>query len=224
MPAGLPSLPVRERVVLVTGLALLWGAGYFSIGWHVAGGRAQAITLPLDAQIPFVAQAIWPYLCVFPLALSPLLRAREARLIRRTALAYGATILVSLLCFVLYPISASGLRPAVSEGGASAAAVRVLYALDPPYNLCPSLHVSIAVLAAMSMSRALGRRAPLSSLAAAVVAVSTCLVKQHFLIDVFAGAALAALIGGITLQTHGGFHRDRGSGAGRAGESLRRVK
>jgi membrane-associated phospholipid phosphatase len=100
----------------------------------------------------------------------------------------------------------------------------VLYALDPPYNLCPSLHVSIAVLAAMSMSRALGRRAPLSSLAAAVVAVSTCLVKQHFLIDVFAGAALAALIGGITLQTHGGFHRDRGSGAGRAGESLRRVK
>jgi membrane-associated phospholipid phosphatase len=188
--------------MLGMGVALLWGVGYFCVGWHGPAGRMHAVATPIDAHIPFVAQAIWPYLCVFPLALSPLVFARDATLTRRIALAYAATIVLSLLCFALYPVSAGGLRPSVSEPGVSAAAVRVLYALDPPYNLCPSLHVSLAVLAAISASKARKRYAGLLFAAAGAIAASTCLIKQHFLIDVLAGAALAVLIAGVTLGSY----------------------
>jgi len=188
--------------MLGVGMASLWGAGYFWVGWHMPAGRLHEVGTPFDAHIPFVAQAIWPYLCVFPLALSPLVFARDATLMRRIALAYAATIVVSLLCFALYPVSAGGLRPSVSAPSVSAAAVRLLYALDPPYNLCPSLHVSLAVLAAISASKARKRHAGLLFAAAGAIAVSTCLIKQHFLVDVLAGAALAVLIAGVTLGTY----------------------
>jgi membrane-associated phospholipid phosphatase len=199
----MPSTPrPHERAMLGMGVALLWGVGYFWMGWHGPAGRVHEVATPIDARIPFVAQAIWPYLCVFPLALSPLVFVRDAALMRRIALAYAATIVVSLLCFALYPVSASDLRPSVSAPGVSAAAVRVLYALDPPYNLCPSLHVSLAVLAAISASKALKRHAGLLFAAACAIAVSTCLIKQHFLVDVLAGAVLAALVAGVTLRAH----------------------
>jgi membrane-associated phospholipid phosphatase len=188
--------------MLGIGVALLWAVGYFWMGWHGPVGRLHEVATPIDAHIPFVAQAIWPYLCVFPLALSPLVFARDAMLIRRIALAYAATIVVSLLCFALYPVSADGLRPSASAPGVSAAAVRLLYALDPPYNLFPSLHVSLAVLAAISASKARVRSAGLLFVAAGAIAASTCLIKQHFLVDVLAGAALAALIAGVTVGSY----------------------
>jgi membrane-associated phospholipid phosphatase len=194
----------HERAMLGMGVALLWGVGYFWAAWHVPAGRLHEIATPIDAHIPFVAQAIWPYLCVFPLALSPLVFARDTTLMRRIAHAYAATIVVSLLCFVLYPVSAIDLRPSVSEPGVSAAAVRLLYALDPPYNLCPSLHVSLAVLAAISASKARKRHTGLLFAAAGAIAASTCFIKQHFLIDVLAGAALAVLIAGVTLGSYRG--------------------
>lgn len=184
-------------------MALLWSVGYFVVGWSLTPAEVHDVALPVDAQIPFVPQAIWPYLCVVPLALSPLYFVRDARLMRQVALAYGLTIAVSLLCFAFYPVSAHGLRPSIpAVQGVSAAAVRALYALDPPYNLCPSLHVSLAVLAAISASKALKRYAGLLFAAAVGIAVSTCLVKQHFVIDVLAGAVLATLIGGVTLRSY----------------------
>ncbi|HKH28375.1 MAG TPA: phosphatase PAP2 family protein, partial [Sphingomicrobium sp.] len=66
-----------------------------------------------------------------------------------------------------------------------------LYAVDPQTNLFPSLHVSLGVLAALSISKAAPGWACLATGAVAAVAISVCTVKQHVLIDVVGGLALA---------------------------------
>jgi hypothetical protein len=78
-------------------------------------------------------------------------------LFRRTVLAYALTIAVSLVLFVAVPVTSIGLRvdPATLDvKRLSPWAVAALYRIDPPFNLFPSLHLSIAVLAAASASKA----------------------------------------------------------------------
>jgi hypothetical protein len=63
------------------------------------------------------------------------------------------------------------------------------------HNLCPSLHVGMAVLGAYAYSRL---SHPLAStliwLWATAIAASTLLLRQHYLVDVAAGAALGYLV------------------------------
>jgi hypothetical protein len=119
---------------------------------------------------------------------------------RRTGLAYGVVLAVSLVCFALFPVTSAGLRPEVElipDSGFTSWALRELYAIDPQYNLCPSLHVSLCVLAAFSVrraSRVLGAAAVASAI---LVTVSVCTIKQHFILDAVAGVSLALAVQSI---------------------------
>jgi hypothetical protein len=72
--------------------------------------------------------------------------------------------------------------------------MHLLCTLDPPMNLFPSLHLALAVLAALAawcVDRSLG----LLALAwTACIAVAVCTTKQHFVADAVAGVVLAALV------------------------------
>ena len=81
-------------------------------------------------------------------------------------------------------------------------AVSVLYSLDPPYNLFPSLHLSLALLAAFSAWKAKRLYGVGVGVGVGLVAVAVCTVKQHVLVDVLGGAVLASLSGGLIIGTY----------------------
>jgi len=194
-----------ERVVLTAGLATFFIVGYFGIGLSTDPTRAGELVSPLDVHIPFIACSIWLYLWVFPAAFTPLFLVHCPRLFRRTALAYAMVIAVSFACFAAFPVTSARLRAApamLDVGDPCGWAVAILYSLDPPFNLFPSLHLSIAALAAFSAWKASGRYGAAFFTGVGLVGMSVCTVKQHFVSDVLGGFVLAALVGAVILQPY----------------------
>jgi len=56
-----------------------------------------------------------------------------------------------------------------------------VWAIDPPFNTFPSLHVSLATLAALVVWQHDPRLGRWMALGATVLTLSTFLVKQHFI-------------------------------------------
>ncbi|HPA20976.1 MAG TPA: phosphatase PAP2 family protein [Verrucomicrobiae bacterium] len=199
------SRAALERAALALGIVLLFACGYFGVGLSMNPARARALATPLDDRIPFLPSTIWLYLWAFPASLSPLFLVRCPRLFRRTALAYAIAIIVSLTCFVIAPVTSLGLRinPATLDVSRfSHWAIAVLYAIDPPYNLFPSLHLSIATLGAFAAWKASCRYGAAMLAGAGLVGASICTIKQHFLVDGLAALALAALVHALTLRPY----------------------
>lgn len=142
--------------------------------------------------IPFVPVMIIPYLSVdlFFCGSFFLCRSREELgvLSRRIALAIG----LSALGFLLFPLRYGWPRPAVD--GWLGALFAPLNALDKPFNLCPSLHISLRTLAWTAFGR--HTRGPLRlslKIWFFLIGLSTLLVFQHHLIDVLGGWLVALM-------------------------------
>jgi membrane-associated phospholipid phosphatase len=187
------------------GLVTFFITGYFGVGLSTDPARARELATFLDDEIPFIACSIWMYLWIFPAALIPLFVVRCPHLLRRTALAYAVATAVSLVCFTAFPVTSERLRvhsATLDIARPSDLAVSVLYSLDPPYNLFPSLHLSIAALSAFSAWKAARSYGAAAFVGVGFVGVSACTVKQHFLLDTLGGLVLAALTGALILRPY----------------------
>ncbi len=181
--------------------AALWAFGLGALFFLVYGGtnwitswRTDVGTLyfPWERSIPFIPILIFPYmsidllfLCAFFLCISH----EELRaLTRRVTFA----ILLSGAGFLLLPLRFAFERPAVPEE--LGAIFGLLSALDRPYNLVPSLHISLlAIIRAVYRRRAHGwLRAALEAWFVLITA-STLLTYQHHVLDVVSGGIVAIL-------------------------------
>ncbi|MBA5635715.1 phosphatase PAP2 family protein [Duganella sp. LX20W] len=150
----------------------------------------------MDAAIPFAGLALWPYLSGIIWMGMPAVLLQSPALFRHTAYSYSLLIAFSILCFVLVPAEAPQLRTQANSAGldpVTAWALLQLHAIDPPRNLLPSLHVSLAALASIALVRSNARwRVPAIVVLATIVA-SVCLAKQHTVADAAAGLLAAWL-------------------------------
>jgi membrane-associated phospholipid phosphatase len=194
-----------ERLAITIGVATLFIGGYFLVAYSVHPERISELPIPLDQRVPFIPQAIWIYLSLYPAALIPLFVVRCERLFRRTAIAYAIVISISLIFFESYPVTSARLRASttvLSVARPSDWLVAKLYMIDPPYNLFPSLHLSIALLAAISAWKAKRLYGAVVYVSVGPLAMSVCAVKQHFVLDVVGGLALAALVGSLIITPY----------------------
>jgi membrane-associated phospholipid phosphatase len=147
--------------------------------------------IALDRAIP--VQPVWSLiygaLYMFLIVL-PVLAVRQEEHIRRTVLAYLTVWLTAYVCFVLYPTVASRPEQVIGDGFA-AWGLRALYDSDPPYNCFPSIHVAHSFVSALTVYRLHRATGIFAAVCAALVAVSTLYTKQHYVVDVIAGIALA---------------------------------
>lgn len=176
-------------------MAVLFVAGYCGLGRWTEPARAREWLLPLDTSIPFVPAMIWIYLWIFPAVLSPLFVVDCRRLFRRTATAYAVVMLLSFVCFWAYPVTSIHLRAgaeALAHQSPTTWAVRTVYALDPPFNLWPSLHVSLVTVAAFSTWKLARGYGVWMFAGVFLLALSVCTVKQHFVYDALSGLVLGA--------------------------------
>ncbi len=197
--------PLAERAVLTVSLIVFFIAGYFGIGLSRTPDQARELKIFLDEKIPFIARSVWIYLLIFPSALIPLFVVRCQRLFRRTAVAYAAAISFSLICFAVFPVTSARLRvdqASLDLMRASDWAVATLYSIDPPYNLFPSLHLAIAMLAAFAAWKAARVYGAAVFGTLVFIGVSVCTVKQHVVLDAIGGIALGALVAALILRSY----------------------
>ncbi|MFQ5417881.1 MAG: phosphatase PAP2 family protein [Myxococcota bacterium] len=184
-----------ERALLTGGLVAAFFAAYFAIGWSTDPATGRSLASAVDARIPFVPDTVFLYGGVYTGVLLPLFLIRCPELFRRVAAAYALLIAISMVCFALFPVSAIGLRADLGALDSSRFAtwgLRLVYALDPPVNLFPSVHVAVATLAACACWKARRSFGALACVWAVLIAISACTTKQHFAVDALAGVGLGA--------------------------------
>lgn len=180
----------NRLVAVIVGAAVL-------VGFYQLPARLQfrpTISLDqsfIDSWIPFLEWTIWFYVSEYLLvilaiwlAVSDLERSR----------AFYALILAStigLAIFILWPTAVAPQSP--TSVGLTGLLWRWLYTVDTSANALPSLHAANTCIAAICIYR-LGRAwrfiAPVWAVS---VLVSTLTTKQHYVIDIVGGIALAAL-------------------------------
>lgn len=200
MPGPDARLFLGTRLAWSVGLAGFWALGYFMAGVWLHPAPIFNPSSALDAAIPFAGLALWPYLFGIVWMGMPAVLLRSPALFRHTAYSYALLITFSIVCFVLVPAGAPELRAQASTTGLdplTAWTLRHLHAIDPPRNLLPSLHVSLAALAACALARHDARWRLPAALVLATIVASVCLSKQHTVADAAAGLLAAWLCDGL---------------------------
>lgn len=206
-PDGGPPAPVDhrllEKLLLVTGLTTLAFVGYFAVGWATKPEEAAVLRTWLDDAIPVQPWAMYLYAWVYTAMVYPAFCVRCPYLFRRVFLGYAIVVVVSLLSWVAFPVTAAGLRASTEGLDLSVFhewGLKLNYTLDPPANCFPSLHLSIAVLAGLSAYTARPRWGWLAVLPVAGIAYAIVAVKQHFIADGVAGALLGATVWALVVR------------------------
>jgi membrane-associated phospholipid phosphatase len=180
------------------GLALLLGAGQtlwfaliFSGADWVTERRSLRVRLHLDFElaIPFVPAAVLGYLSIYPLFwMGPFVLRRHQELC-----AWVGTLAVATLCagivFLVFP--GELLFPPSGDMGDWSTLVGFAKRLALRHNLMPSLHVTLSAVCVLVFA---ARAGPVGKVLlwswSLVIAGSTLLLHQHYLVDVAAGYAL----------------------------------
>ena len=113
----------------------------------------------------------------------------------------GISFLSTLLIYVIYP-NGQELRVTTFENpNLLTDFVQYLYSCDTNTNVCPSLHVigSFAAVFGVFHSKKLCSWSlkVIIVVSAALIALSTVFIKQHSIVDVFAGIALSVVVWAI---------------------------
>jgi membrane-associated phospholipid phosphatase len=173
---------------------LLFWAGYGILGRSaVFPIRAVPLT-PLDEAVAFTPEPWgWIYFSayIYSAVLPWLLTSREH--IRRYAAGIACMALISFTIYFFFPTPS----PRPSDVGESLP-MQLIANLDGPYNAFPSLHAGFILFMGLLAWRMFGRIAPRFTLACAIpwgtaVFYSTLATKQHYVLDLIAGALIGIL-------------------------------
>jgi membrane-associated phospholipid phosphatase len=165
------------------------------------------IESPLDAKIPFCEWFIIPYctwyFCIAATVIYPLFKSDRREFLRSNLVLMGAMLIPMFICTFVPNGIDEALRPDFGTLGRDNFAidiVKMIYAADtPPRNVMPSMHVSVsfAMFFAVLRSKFFKKNyifKTFSGIWAVMIALSTVFIKQHSILDVFAGIGTAVLV------------------------------
>lgn len=154
----------------------------------------------LDAKIPFCEFFIIPYFFwyFFLAGISVYTLLFDIKAFKKFMGFIIITFSVASILFVLFP-NMQNLRPTeFPRDNFLTDTVKFLYTIDTNTNVCPSLHVagSLGVVFASWNSKGLNKFLPrlIISIIAILIILATVFLKQHSVIDVFAGIILSFIV------------------------------
>ena len=164
----------------------------------------RSIPVPFENAIPFAPEWVTVYTATFIfwlLGLAVCMR-QERELCFRM---FTGIYIAELICAVFFVAMPTVIvRPEATGGVYYDRLLAQLYAADQPTNLFPSMHCMFAYMVFRGfMIAKLDKRVIIGSgLFAALVCASTVFVKQHFLLDTFAGIILGEDAVTLSLKTN----------------------
>lgn len=190
---GAEPPPWRRGLAWLLFLGPFFFLSYGFANWLAARREiSDAVVFAWERQIPFLAWSIVPYWSIDLLYGVSLLTCRNRRELDRHALRLLTAQLISVACFLLFPLRFTFARP--DTGGVFGALFGLLASFDQPYNQAPSLHVALlAILWARYASLARGAWRVLLHGWFALIGVSVLTTYQHHFIDLPTGLLVGLL-------------------------------
>lgn len=180
-----------ERVGLTALAYVIGGLGYLGVNRIVGEGPFQRLDLPIDARIPFVPSFVFAYVIVYFTPACAALFLRDRAELYRSFLAFGLNALICYPVFILFPVGVA--REEALPDTLSGHLLAFVRLVDKSGNCFPSHHVSTAFTTFFAVRRQDRPWGAVFGALAVLVAIATLFVKQHFVVDVPAGIAIAAL-------------------------------
>ena len=156
------------------------------------------LTIAFDENIPLQTEWVFIYLgyCYIFWAVSYCAVAHvyrdEPAMVFRFVFADLSSRIVCMLFFIFLPTRT--VRPEILGSDISDKLTRLLYQLDQPTNLFPSIHCLVSWLCFVGIRRSkkvhIGVKI-FSMVSALAIMASTLFLKQHYIVDVLGGVALA---------------------------------
>ncbi|GBU09348.1 hypothetical protein AwWohl_04860 [Gammaproteobacteria bacterium] len=143
----------------------------------------------IDEKIPFLPSWAWLYsFLYYPAILYVNWLVIDARHFSLMAFTYVILLLMQMIFFMLFPVRTPAHWREINTGRSlSERFLRFVQKFDGASNCFPSMHVSVAMLSALFAFSALG---PFVFLFPLLIALSCAFTKQHYLMDLPAGAFL----------------------------------
>lgn len=177
--------------VVVLNVAAYYGARAIAADW-----QHYDVALPLDAKIPLIPWTVIIYFgCYIFWGVNYIVCAAGEGFARSRL--FCADALAKILCFAIFLVFPStAARPEVDTSGFWGYWMGYLYEIDTPDNLFPSIHCMVSWICWIGVRKR--KDIPvvyrwLSLLMALAVCVATLTTKQHVIVDVIGGVAVAEL-------------------------------
>lgn len=172
---------------------LFWIVPYLFSNIVNYGRESYNLAINLDAIIPFIPVFVLFYILYFPLVLLPfILFYKNLNLIKKIVYSNITVIVISHIIFLIFPVSI--IRPEVIGTTLVDLLFKLIYTIDNPVNLFPSLHVSMSLLSFLVLFKFKRNLTLNLSIFYLLSIISTLFVKQHYLLDVVGGLTLGAIV------------------------------
>lgn len=186
-----------QRLILILVFFAIVSISYlgsqYIIVTHI-GVSNLSVMIPGEERIPFLPVFLIIYVSFYALPVIVFMKLRERGRLYKSMMAFLIAVGVHLVFFFTMPISYV-LRPELEWSSELFSQLfQILYLIDQPINTFPSMHVSFAFLSHYVVKRYFPKYARASLIVACAVACSTLFVKQHYVMDVVSGFAMAAMI------------------------------
>jgi membrane-associated phospholipid phosphatase len=150
---------------------------------------AQELRLAVDDWIPYRPGWVWIYsFLYYPVILYTNLVVDSPRGFTHLATTYLVLLALQMAFFVLFPVATpESWRAANRQRGWSERVLALVQRFDARSNSFPSMHTSVATLTALHLYPSLG---PWALAFPLLIGLSCLFTKQHYVVDVPAGAGL----------------------------------
>lgn len=161
------------------------------------GRSVHNIATALDYSIPFVKEFIIPYSIWYPFIMLGLLYLcfKDRKVFVRTVISIDIGLICCYIVYMVYQTTVP--RPVLTGDDIFTKLVSITYTLDEPYNCFPSIHVLTSYLVMKAFYYG-GFRGKLIKgtmfLVGSTIIISTLLIKQHFIADIFGAILLSEII------------------------------
>jgi membrane-associated phospholipid phosphatase len=166
---------------------------------HMAQPRG--LKLALDDSIPYWPRWVWVYsFLYYPIIVYVNFAMESPRQFIHTAMSFMVLLMMQMLFFVFLPVAVPEEWRVINQGrGRSERFLALVQRFDARSNSFPSMHTSVATLTALHLFPHAG---PVVVLFPVLIALSCLFTKQHYLLDLPAGAALGGVAFWIYHQTY----------------------
>jgi len=186
-----PTWDLFRYTLIVTLAVGAWFALVFAGADWITRQHALRVRVHFDAEllIPFVPASVFGYMSIYPLFAFPSFILRTRREVRALGVTMFAVIAIGGIGFLLVPAQIA--FPPASESTPRDCLVRIAKRVALENNLVPSLHIALSAVCICIYARRASLFGRLAWWAwSIVIAASTMLLHQHYLVDVITGYAL----------------------------------
>lgn len=164
----------------------------FANWWAGRIGHVATIVFDWERHIPFLAWTILPYMSIDVFYAMSLFLCRDRVELDAHAKRLLSATLISVTCFLLFPLQFSYVRPHVD--GFNGTLFDVLTGFDKPFNQAPSLHISLLMLLWVVYAHHLrGVALWFVHVWFFLIGVSVFTTYQHHIIDGVTGAVVGVI-------------------------------